>query len=226
MKPFWLIPAFLVGGIAGALVFRAILPHPSERVGIAPPLTSISPSPRPAPQSLLAHSDSPPSPSTTTIEAPVRPSPATHSAPVPAPAAPVVTTAGGASVDLGPELRKSLTDPSRHESPMQLHAALEREAKDDSWSYPLEAEIRNSLTAVSQNDAIVVHTVECRSTLCEIRLSADEGQGELLNGWNRQLGTQPWSGRLLPVSQYMTSSGGRVEQLTILRRPPENRPRS
>jgi hypothetical protein len=148
--------------------------------------------------------------------------PARPIAPASAAEVSVVTTPGGKPIDLGPTLREALANqPSmKIESPAELHAALENEARDDSWSYPLEAEIRNSLTGIEQINAVTVHTVECRSTLCEVRLSTYDYNFKVLHEWNQGVGAYPWIRRATPVTMTMPRANGRLEMLLILRRTP------
>lgn len=222
MKPSWLIPAFLAGAIAGALVLRSILPHPPEPAAIAPMSTSLSPLPSPAPSTIVAAES--PAVRVAAVVADARPpSQRADGASSSAAAIPVVTTAGGAAIDLSPALRDALAQHSfKTESPAELHEALEKESKDDSWSYPIEAEIRSSLAAISANDAVTVHSVECRSTLCEVRLSAPAYNMNLVQEWNREVGAYSWIRRVVPVTHLVTSRDGRAEALTILRRSPAN----
>jgi hypothetical protein len=149
--------------------------------------------------------------------------PARPIAPAAVTEASVVTTPGGGKpIDLGPTLREALANQPtmRIESAAELHAALENEARDDSWSYPLEAEIRNSLSGIEQIDAVTVHTVECRSTLCEVRLSTYDYNFKVLHDWNQSVGAYPWIRRATPVTMMMPRANGRLEMLLILRRAP------
>jgi hypothetical protein len=177
-----------------------------------------------------ARDPAPPSPTMTvgTVEkdrridaAPAGPS---TSAPPVAPAAvaeaPVVTTPGGKPIDLGPTMREALANrPAiRIESPADLHAAIESEARDDSWSYRLEAEIRNLLTELTQTIPVTVHAVECRSTLCEMRLSTYDYNARALHEWIGRGGGV--ARHTMPVANVVTAANGRAELLLILRRTP------
>ena len=157
--------------------------------------------------------------SETTPAAPLPP-PVVDRAPAPTGPSPVVTTVGGGTIDLGLALRAAVDQHSiKEDTPAELHARLERESRDDSWSYPVEAEIRNSLASITANGEVTVHTLLCRSTLCEVRLSAPIQNANLIQEWNHAVGTHPWVRQAVPASNVVTSRDGRVDALTILRRP-------
>jgi hypothetical protein len=104
---------------------------------------------------------------------------------------------------------------------LEAHRALEREARDDSWSYPLEAEIENSLVSDTSMGNFRKEHLECRSTMCEIRLSAQGGaQIEALRQWTSDIQKFPWASRMQLSSSSTVSSDERMDALLIVSTPP------
>jgi hypothetical protein len=101
------------------------------------------------------------------------------------------------------------------------HRALEREVRDDSWSYPLEAELQNSLMADVSSGNFTVEHVECRATACEIRLSGSAEQAEAIERWPDTIQAQPWGQRLVLSVSTSISNNGQVGRILILRKPPQ-----
>ncbi|HLA72228.1 MAG TPA: hypothetical protein VK624_12015 [Steroidobacteraceae bacterium] len=140
---------------------------------------------------------------------------------------PVAADNLGASghIDVGPPAFHQAVDrPSLPGFPNEFgdaHRKLEGESRDDSWSYGLEAEIQNSLTADVSSGNIKVEFLECRSTVCELRLSAADAKADALNAWSANSGSFPWSQRLQSVGMSMAMSDGRTHGLWIFRRPPK-----
>ena len=219
MKPIWLLPAFVAGGIATALVMRSMLPHPPENFDVFQH-TTVSPISPPKPTRIVAAADAPAKPVAQTPSAAQSAARAAGDSSATRDAR-VVTSSAGSTIDLGPMLRETIsTHFVPQVSPLELHTALEKEPRDDSWSYPIEAEIRSSLASITANDVVKVETLECRSTLCEIRLSTQYDSAHLMNEWNRDVGMYPWARRAAPISNFMTSGNGKAESLLILRREP------
>jgi hypothetical protein len=127
-------------------------------------------------------------------------------------------------VDVGPAFRKEVAAapvPGVSNALAEAHRALEREMRDDSWSYPMEAEIQNSLAADASVGNFTVEHIECRATLCEIHLSGRDEQAEAMSSWATSLRAQPLGSRLLPSVLSTTSDGKRTDQLLILMKPPK-----
>lgn len=125
-------------------------------------------------------------------------------------------------VDPGPVFQKLLAQkppPGAENRLGDLHRALERELRDDSWAYPMEAEIQNSLVAETSAGKLTIEHLECRATLCELRLSGDAANEQSLADWTAAAGKQPWAGRLHMNLSSSISDGERVDGLLIFRRP-------
>jgi hypothetical protein len=133
-------------------------------------------------------------------------------------------------IDVGPAFRKEVAAqsvPGNENHMGDAHRALEREMRDDSWSYPLEADIQNSLVADTSMGNFKVEHLECRATLCEIRLSAQGGeQTAALSKWSDNMHTLPWASRAVPISRSMVSGNGQMDELVILQKPPKPAPKN
>jgi hypothetical protein len=72
-----------------------------------------------------------------------------------------------------------------------------KEERDDAWARPLEAQIRTSLEPEVDQGRFYISNVECRATLCEIRLL---GRGSLqraeLERFESELYQLPWASNL------------------------------
>lgn len=127
-------------------------------------------------------------------------------------------------IDVGSVFQKALVDSPAPGVANQLgdaHRALERELRDDSWSYPLEAELQNSLLADASVGNFTVEHVECRATACEIRLSGKGRQFEAISHWSENPQAQPWSQRLQLSMSSTIGNGDQVDRLIILKKPPK-----
>jgi len=164
--------------------------------------------------------------------APTRPASASGAIPatgVPsamAPAAAATADASGDvnSIDVGPIFSKQFAETATQgyrDATAEAHHALEREARDDSWAYPMEAEIENSLVADTSMGNFKKEHVECRASMCEVRLTArGADQAAALQRWNESLRSQPWSPRLFMSSSSVSNNDNNVDALLIFTRPP------
>jgi hypothetical protein len=67
------------------------------------------------------------------------------------------------------------------------HHEFLREARDDSWAYLREAEIENALLAETSTGKFRKDRIECRTTMCEVNLSArGETQVAALKKWYQE----------------------------------------
>ncbi len=230
MKPIWMPAAFLAGLAAGVLIDRG-LTHDSATIAVVAKPQDAAPSrvsTSPAGDSGIAMA-----PSIAVRSPAVAPSPAPGATPVARDAAPEAAAAGDDStpvqpIDVGPAFRTQFAATKKggfHDQTVELHAALEREPRDDSWSYPLEADIQNSLLAETTAGAFKAEHVECRTSMCEIRLSAgDEQQAKALQKWTEGMHTQAWGSQVNLNSALTISDGGHTDALMILVRPPKAAP--
>ena len=166
--------------------------------------------------------------------APTAAPPTRTPAPRPADVAPVAAGNGDDSVvnagitqpiDVGPVFRKQFETARKTGHPDtvgDLHRALERELRDDSWAYPLEAEIENSLVADTSMGNFRREHLECRSSMCEIRLSASGAeQVEALKQWTSDIQRQPWGSRMMLSSSSTVSTDDQMDALLIVTKPPQ-----
>ncbi|HEV7609456.1 MAG TPA: hypothetical protein VGO61_19115 [Steroidobacteraceae bacterium] len=224
VKPVWIAIAFAAGIAVGVLVTRTFAPEsvPVATNDVAPVL----PAAPQAPTAATQHDASKmPVPSASAAATAQRES----SAPTLPPTAPASEDAAeyagySAPIDVGPAFRKEVTAapvPGVSNALGEAHRALEREMRDDSWSYPMEAEIQNSLMADASEGNFTVEHVECRATACEIRLSAKGARADAMSRWANGIHAQPLGSRLLPSVSSMVSNGSQTDQILIFIRPPK-----
>ena len=135
-----------------------------------------------------------------------------------------VDDAGIQHIDAGEVFNKAIArepQPGFENQIGDAHRELERETRDDGWSYPMEAEIQNSMVNEVSTGAFRAEHVECRATLCEVRLSGKGEEGEALKRWSEDLGKQPFGQRLFLNYSSSISNNDRVDMLMIFRRPPK-----
>jgi hypothetical protein len=224
VKPVWIAVAFAAGIAVGVLVTRTGAPEsvPMATNDVAP-VRLAAPS---APTAAAAHDTSaaPVSSASAAKTAQRESSAPTQPSTAPASEEAAEYTGYSAPIDVGPAFRKEVAAqpvPGVSNALGEAHRALEREMRDDSWSYPMEAEIQNSLVADASAGNFTVEHVECRATACEIRLSAKGAQADAMSRWANGMYTQPLGSRLLPSVSSMVSNGTQSDQLLIFIRPPK-----
>jgi hypothetical protein len=129
------------------------------------------------------------------------------------------------AIDAGEVFNKVIAQPSQpgfENNIATAHRALERETRDDGWAYTMEAEIQNALVNEVSMGAFRSEHVECRATMCELRLSGKGEQGAAIKRWSDELGAQPFGQRLFLNYSSTISDNARVDTLMIFRRPPKN----
>jgi hypothetical protein len=222
----WVGVAFVCGimlGVVGARMTGgprtvAALPAPAS---MAPTATTAAPA-NPATPSAAKFGSVPPGAGVT---------PATANNPVLPPMAGIVAATGPGPIDgpaphpidVGAAFHQLVDRPSYPGFPNEFgdaHRALERETRDDSWSYAIEAEIQNSLTAEVSAGNLKVEFLECRTTVCEVRLSATDAHSDALNAWSESQNSTPWYQHLQSVGMSMSATNGGSQGLWLYRRPP------
>jgi hypothetical protein len=229
MKPIWAGIAFAAGIAVGVVASRT-----NERESAPPPVattpiaTNDSAPAIPVPPGVQA------APVPTVPPAPVEFASAKPGPQSDAPAAPLSSTTPATEpvaeytgysepIDVGPAFRKSLAPspvPGVANQLADAHRALEREARDDGWSYSMEAEIQNAMVNEVSTDAFRAEHVECRATMCEVRLSGEGDQAAAVKRWTEGLGGQPFGLRLFLNHSSSICNNDRVVALLIFRRPP------
>ena len=225
MKTIWAPVVFLTGLAAGVLLDRGFTRDtPASLNGrtltSAPPPASSMPPEAPT-ADVMSPSTAVRSPAATVSSAPAAVGmPAELRAESPAA---VDESAPVQPIDVGPAFRTQFAATKKqgfHDQTAELHAALERETRDDSWSYPLEADIQNSLVSDTSAGNFKAEHVECRSSICEIRLSAtDPQQAKALQKWTEAIHTLTWSSQVNMTSMLTISDAGRSDTLVLLTRP-------
>ena len=128
-------------------------------------------------------------------------------------------------VDAGPYFGAQIADSirtGRNDSLTQEHLELEREVRDDSWSYPLEAELQNMLAADPVMGKFKVEHLECRATRCEVRVTskAQMQQASAVNQWLGNMNRVAWPGGLTVGTAIFSGVEDGTEGMLILRRRP------
>lgn len=135
-------------------------------------------------------------------------------------AAPAIGRVDVPAVSLSEEHAKLLlSDSERPPSLPELHARFAGEPLDPAWSQQMEAQLRQTLQEAGVNKGFELLAVECRRTLCELRLfgtGADAGQR--WGGTIGQLAQQPWWGPNFSGMSTSTTGNDRPVIATILRR--------
>ena len=227
MKPSWLGAAF-VAGIAVGIVATRMFAHappveaPASIESAAPAAESAhAPLPLPA-VSGAPRSTSPPAGSISADAATmVKEAPAGTT-----PAEPAAVDSGVAvqPIDAGDVFNKMIAQPSQpgfENNIGEAHRALERETRDDGWAYAMEGEIQSAMVNEVSTGTFRSEHVECRATMCELRLSGKGDQAAAIKRWSEELGSQPFGQRLFLNYSSSISDNNRVDTLMIFRRPPK-----
>ena len=126
------------------------------------------------------------------------------------------------SIDAGEVFSKHIARPSTADQPNQLgdaHRALEREPRDDSWAYSMEAELQNAMLNETSMGAFKMEHVECRTTLCEVRVSGTGNQGDAVRSWGNSLHSKDFNQQLFMNVSSTIASHERIDAIFIFRRP-------
>jgi hypothetical protein len=149
------------------------------------------------------------------------------SAPAVTPGEPAVAESGTVqAIDAGDVFNRIFAEaeqPGKGDSIAQAHRALERETRDDGWAYSMEAEIQNTFVNEVSMGSFRADHVECRSTMCELRLSGRGDQAAAIKRWTEELGGQPFGQRLFLNYSSSISDNNRVDTVMIFRRPPKQK---
>jgi hypothetical protein len=233
-RPMALAAAFVAGIAVGIVATRMSADDPSGQTQAGIATAPTLPSPLATPPSLAPPPPlpTPPPPDGSGTPAPPVPAAGRHAAD-PSPEKPAATSAspvGTPMADSGPidagdvfnKMIAQTSQPGFENSIGEAHRALERETRDDSWAYPMEGELQNSMVTETSTGAFRAEHVECRATMCELRLSGKGDQMAAIKRWSDELGSQPFSQRLLLNYSSSISDHDRVDTLMIFRRPPRN----
>jgi hypothetical protein len=119
---------------------------------------------------------------------------------------------------LTPEEMRQEIDPGN-----EWERAFRKEERDEAWARPLETEIQQSLEPEISMGRFYVSNVECRTTLCEVRLLARGNlQNAELEDFQTRIFQLPWAERLTPALSSGVASGGETyESIWIFEKKPE-----
>src|SRR6187397_1077165 len=225
VKPIWLAAAFVAGIAVGIVATRMWSEAPAGDA-----LASNAPEvPREPPRATLASTpDERSSPSAPSAAASSSADAAATVKSTPGGTAsvePAMSDSGvaGQPIDAGDVFNKMIAQPSQpgfENNIGEAHRALERETRDDGWAYSMEAEIQNAMVTEVSTGAFRSEHVECRATMCELRLSGKGEQAAAIKRWSDELGSQPFGQRLFLNYSSSISDNNRVDTLMIFRRPP------
>ena len=130
------------------------------------------------------------------------------------------------AIDAGDVFNKQIARPSTADSPNQLgdaHRELEREPRDDGWAYTMEAELQNSMLTATSTGQFKMEHVECRTTICEVRVSGNGNQADDVRNWSNSVHTNTFNQQLFMNVSSTISSHERVDAIYIFRRPARTR---
>jgi hypothetical protein len=181
-----------------------------ETASTATPSGSTAPQPRPAP----------PGPAPAPAETPSLPEPAVSG--TKSPFAPPVDSGVVTAVDAGEVFRKQIARPSTADAPNQLgdaHRELEREPRDEGWAYTMEADLQNSMINETSMGKFKVEHVECRTTICEVRVSGSGDQADAVRDWSNSMPGNNFNQQLFMNVSSTISSHERIDAIYIFRRP-------
>lgn len=136
-------------------------------------------------------------------------------------AAPAVVRVDVPAVALSEEHAKLLLDGGEQPPSLpELHARFAGEPLDSAWSQQMEGQLRQALQEAGVQKGFELLAVECRRTLCELRLfgtGADAGQR--WGGTMGKLTQQPWWGtNFSGISSSVSGPDDRSVIATILHR--------
>jgi hypothetical protein len=233
MNTRWLVLAFAGGVAVGVLVTRVSMDSPAanSQVVVENPAPTPAPPAAPATNSTVAETPAArPAIMATGITEPVSEPPAPEASAVIDQGSTAVDDASIQRIDAGPVFNEVIARPSQPGFENQLgdaHRALERETRNDGWAYAMEAEIQNALVNEVSTGEFRADHVECRATLCELRLSGKGNQAAAIKRWSESLGAQPFGQRLFVNYSSSISNNERVDSLMIFRKPapPPTKPR-
>jgi len=227
VKPIWLGAAFAAGIAVGILATRMFAEAPTGEalaanapVSVREPLRE-TPASTPVERSAARAPAAPAASSSADDVTTVKSAPAGT-----APVEPATADSGAAGqpIDAGDVFNKMIAQPSQpgfENNIGEAHRALERETRDDGWAYSMEAEIQNAMVTEVSTGAFRSEHIECRATMCELRLSGKGEQAAAIKRWSDELGSQPFGQRLFLNYSSSISDNNRVDTLMIFRRPPK-----
>jgi hypothetical protein len=197
-------------------------PVPAEVPGDAGVAASSRPSGQPtSPFATAQRTD--PAPATSTPRPPDAPNPAMPQAgEAKSPFAPPVDSGVVNPVDAGEVFNKQIARASTPEQPNELadaHRAFEREPRDEGWAYTMEADLQNAMLSETSMGAFKMEHVECRTTICEVRVSGRGDQADAVRNWSNSLPANTFNQQLFMNVSSTISSHERIDAIYIFRRP-------
>lgn len=229
--------------VAAGLIFGFIVGHgwnaPEAPAQVAPPALAES---RPSPATPSAPIETPAATAPPAMRTPAQVPAATAAAGLPEPPsgsaapappkasdmfAPPVDSGVVNAIDAGGTFNKMIARPSTSDQPNQLgdlHRALEREPRDDGWAYSMEAELQNTMVNDTSMGKFKMEHVECRSTLCEVRVSGNSDQADAVRNFGNALPGSNFNQQLFMNVSSTVSGHERIDAIYIFRRPAGRKP--
>ncbi len=169
-----------------------------------------------------------PAPATSPADAPSAAAP-----PVPPPVAaagrlpfmPAVDSGVVTPIDAGDVFARQIARPATSDNPNQLgeaHRELEREPRDEGWAYTMEADLQNSMISETSMGKFKLEHVECRTTICEVRVSGSGDQADAVRAWSNAIPSNTFNQQLFMNVSSTISSHERIDAIYIFRRPARN----
>jgi hypothetical protein len=225
----WLFLAFAAGVVVGILITRAYINAPTIAATEAD--VDVPRAPQSAAPAANGAAEATPAPSTVASDRKIEPAPVlltSVAAPPPDQSGIPADDAAVQRIDAGPVFNEVIGRPSQPGFENQLgdaHRALERETRNDGWAYTMEGEIQNAMVNEVSTGEFRADHVECRATLCEVRLSGKGNQAAAIKRWSESLGPQPFGQRLFLNYSSSISNNERVDSIMIFRKPPPAPPK-
>jgi hypothetical protein len=222
MNSRWVFIAF-AGGVALGVVATRVSMEPAA---IPPTVAAETPAPSaplPAPSAANRAAETPPArPITTGGSAEPASAPPAPVASLPDPGSIAVDDSTVQRIDAGPVFNEVIARPTVPGFENQLgdaHRALERETRNDGWAYTMEGEIQNAMVNEVGTGEFRADHIECRATMCEVRLSGKGNQAAAIKRWSESLGAQPFGQRLFLNYSSSISNDERADSIMIFRKP-------
>lgn len=106
-----------------------------------------------------------------------------------------------------------VTTPATVEPLNEWQRAFQEEERDEDWARPLEKEIRQSIDPQVYLGRFYVSNIECRATLCEVRLLAQGSlQGDELQRFDLEISRLSWNSKLTMMLSSGIETGSRYER--------------
>lgn len=227
IRPTWLLWTFAAGIAVGAFATRAM--YGTSSAAAPAVATESHAAPHAAPTDVERPAPAAPATPLSALSLPDATPRVDNPSSGPAPSLPIpgVTNEEGLQpIDAGPVFGKMLAKDAQigQDQIRDAHRALERETRDEGWAYAMESELQGAMVNEVATGAFNADHIECRSTMCEVRLSGTTPlQGEAIKRWHEsQIGRADvaFGQNLFPRHSSMVGANDRTDLLMIFVKPP------